>query len=82
MTGKVTNITEYGVFIELKDGIESLVHSSEICWGKTNQNPKKLLIIGQEVEFVILDVDTERHRISLSIKNVRIIHLLNLKMSI
>ncbi|MDG1436512.1 MAG: 30S ribosomal protein S1 [Rickettsiaceae bacterium] len=68
MSGKVTNIADYGVFIELKDGIEGLVHSSEICWGKTNQNPKKLLNIGQEVEFVILDVDTERHRISLSIK--------------
>ena len=68
MSGKVTNIADYGVFIELKDGIEGLVHSSEISWGKTNQNPKKLLTIGQEVEFVILDVDTERHRISLSIK--------------
>lgn len=68
MSGKVTNIADYGVFIELKDGIEGLVHSSEICWGKTNQNPKKLLTIGQEVEFMILDVDTERHRISLSIK--------------
>lgn len=68
MTGKITNITDYGVFIELKDGIEGLVHSSEIAWGKSNQNPKKLLTIGQEVKFVILDVDTERHRISLSIK--------------
>ncbi len=68
MSGKVTNIADYGVFIELQDGIEGLVHSSEISWGKTNQNPKKLLTIGQEVEFVILDVDTERHRISLSIK--------------
>ena len=68
MIGKVTNIADYGVFIELKDGIEGLVHSSEIAWGKTSQNPKKLLTIGQEVEFIILDVDTERHRISLSIK--------------
>jgi small subunit ribosomal protein S1 len=68
MKGKVTNIADYGAFIELKDGIEGLVHSSEISWGKTNQNPKKLLNIGQEVEFVILDVDTEKHRISLSIR--------------
>jgi len=68
MSGKVTNIADYGVFIELKNGIEGLVHSSEICWGKANQNPKKLLNIGQEVDFVILDVDTVRHRISLSIK--------------
>jgi small subunit ribosomal protein S1 len=68
MTGKVTNITDYGVFIELKDGIEGLVHSSEISWLKSNQHPKKLLNIGQEVQFVILEVDTEKHRISLSIK--------------
>ena len=68
MTGKITNIADYGVFIELKNGIEGLVHSSEIAWGKSTQNPKKLLTIGQEVEFVILDVDTEKNRISLSIK--------------
>lgn len=68
MKGKITNITDYGAFVELKDGIEGLVHSSEISWGKTNVNPKKLLTIGQEVEFVILDVDTAKHRISLSIK--------------
>lgn len=68
MTGKVTNIADYGAFIELRDGIEGLVHSSEITWGKTNQNPKKLLTIGEDVEFVILDVNTEKNRISLSIK--------------
>lgn len=68
MSGKITNIADYGGFVELKEGIEGLVHSSEIAWGKGNQNPKKLLSVGQEVEFVILDVDTERHRISLSIK--------------
>ena len=68
MSGKVTNIADYGAFIELKDGIEGLVHSSEISWGKNNQNPKKLLTIGQDIEFSILDVDTEKNRISLSIK--------------
>lgn len=68
MSGKVTNIADYGAFIELKDGIEGLVHSSEISWGKNNQNPKKLLTIGQDVEFCILDVDTEKNRISLSLK--------------
>ncbi len=68
MKGKITNIADYGVFIELKDGIEGLVHTSEIAWGKTNQNPKKLLSIGQEVDFVVLDVDKDKHRISLSIK--------------
>lgn len=68
MSGKVTNIADYGVFVELKDGIEGLVHSSEISWTKSNQHPKKLLTIGQEVEFVILEIDTDKHRISLSIK--------------
>ncbi len=68
MKGKITNIADYGAFVELKDGIEGLVHSSEIAWGKNNQNPKKLLTIGQEIEFMILDVDTEKNRISLSIK--------------
>lgn len=68
MIGKVTNIADYGVFIELKDGIEGLVHSSEINWSKSNQHPKKILNIGQEVQFIILEVDTEKHRISLSIK--------------
>ena len=68
MTGKVTNFADYGVFIELRDGLEGLVHSSEISWLKSNQNPRKTLTIGQEVEFVVLEVDTEKHRVSLSIK--------------
>ncbi len=68
MVGKISNTADYGVFIELKNGIEGLVHSSEISWVKSNQNPKKSLSIGQEVKFMILEVDTEKHRISLSIK--------------
>ncbi len=68
MVGKVTNIADYGVFIELKDGIEGLVHSSEISWVKSHHPSKKMLTIGQEVQFVVLEVDTEKHRISLSIK--------------
>ncbi|WP_121542742.1 30S ribosomal protein S1 [Candidatus Rickettsia colombianensi] len=68
MTGKVTNFADYGVFIELKDGLEGLVHSSEISWLKSNQNPRKTLTIGQEIEFIVLEVDTEKHRVSLSIK--------------
>ena len=68
MTGKITNFADYGVFIELKDGLEGLVHSSEISWLKSHQNPRKTLTIGQEVEFVVLEVDTEKHRVSLSIK--------------
>jgi small subunit ribosomal protein S1 len=66
--GKVSNLTDYGAFIELNHGVEGLVHSSEISWTKINQHPKKLLTIGQEVDFVILEIDTEKHRISLSIK--------------
>ena len=64
MSGKITNVTEYGAFIELKDGIEGLVHSSEISWIKNNQNAKKALTIGQDVEFVILEVDEEKLGIS------------------
>jgi small subunit ribosomal protein S1 len=77
MIGKVTNIADYGVFIELKDGIEGLVHSSEISWVKSNQHPKKLLTIGQEVQFSILEVDTDKHRISLSIKQCQDNPLIN-----
>lgn len=68
MKGKVTNVTDYGAFIEIKDGIEGLVHSSEISWVRVNQNAKKALTIGQEVEFMVLEVDEDKHRISLSIK--------------
>lgn len=68
MKGKVTNIADYGAFIELKTGVEGLVHSSELAWGKNVQNPKRILSIGQELEFVIIDVDTEKNRISLSVK--------------
>jgi small subunit ribosomal protein S1 len=68
LKGKVSNITDYGAFIELNHGVEGLVHSSEISWTKINQHPKKILNIGQEVDFTILEIDTEKHRISLSIK--------------
>lgn len=66
--GKITDIADYGAFIEIEEGIEGLVHTSEIGWTKSNQHPKKLVQIGQEVEYKILEVDTEKHRISLSIK--------------
>ena len=71
MKGKVTNLADYGAFIELKDGIEGLVHSSEISWTRSTHHPKKLLNIGQDIEFTILDIDTEKHRISLSIKQAQ-----------
>jgi small subunit ribosomal protein S1 len=68
MKGKVTNMADYGAFVELEEGIEGLIHASEVSWTKTSQHPKRFLQIGQEVEFKILEVDTEKHRISLSIK--------------
>lgn len=67
-TGKVTNITDYGIFVELEPGIEGLVHISEIAWGKSNFHPKKLVETMQEVSFVILDIDPSKHRISLGMK--------------
>jgi len=68
MKGKVTDLADYGAFVELEEGVEGLIHSSEISWTKSSQHPKKFLTIGQEVEFKILEVDTEKHRISLSVK--------------
>lgn len=68
MTGKITNITDYGAFIELEPGIEGLVYVSEISWNKSNQHPRKLLNIGQEVDFMLLEIDADKHRISLGIK--------------
>lgn len=68
MSGKVTNITDYGVFIELEPGIEGLVHVSEVSWTKSNIHPKKMVNLGQEVEFIILDIDATKHRISLGMK--------------
>ncbi|KJV56538.1 S1 RNA binding domain protein [Orientia chuto str. Dubai] len=66
--GKVKSIAEYGVFIEVTKDLEGLCHSGHLSWDKINQNPKKSLTIGQEVIFKILDIDKERHRISLSLK--------------
>ncbi|MCD6035907.1 MAG: rpsA [Rickettsiales bacterium] len=68
LKGHVTNITDYGAFIELEPGIEGLVHVSEISWTKNNVHPRKLLSTSQEVEVVVLDIDPEKHRISLGIK--------------
>jgi small subunit ribosomal protein S1 len=66
--GKITNITDYGVFVALEPGIEGLVHVSEIAWGKSNVHPKKLVNLNQEVEFIILEIDPAKHRISLGMK--------------
>ena len=66
--GKVTNVTDYGAFVEIEEGVEGLVHVSEIDWTNKNINPAKALHVGQEVEVMILDIDEERRRISLGIK--------------
>jgi len=67
-TGHVTNITDYGVFVELEPGIEGLVHVSEMSWTKKNLHPSKLVSAGEEVEVVILSIDPEKHRLSLGMK--------------
>ena len=66
--GRVTNITDYGAFVELEPGIEGLVHVSEISWTKNNVHPRKLLSISEEVECVVLSIDASKHRISLGMK--------------
>lgn len=66
--GKITNITEYGAFIELEEGIEGLVHVSEMSWTKKNFHPGKMFSTSQEIEVMVLDVDNEKRRVSLGIK--------------
>jgi small subunit ribosomal protein S1 len=66
--GKVTNIADYGCFVEIEEGVEGLVHVSEMDWTNKNVNPSKVVHIGQETEVMVLDIDEERRRISLGIK--------------
>jgi small subunit ribosomal protein S1 len=68
VTAKVTNLTDYGCFAELEEGVEGLVHVSEMDWTNKNIHPSKVVQIGDEVEVMILDIDEERRRISLGIK--------------
>lgn len=68
LQGNVTNITDYGCFVEIEEGIEGLVHVSEMDWTNKNVNPNKVVHLGQEVEVVVLDIDGERRRISLGLK--------------
>ncbi len=65
---RVTNITDYGCFAELEDGIEGLVHVSEMDWTNKNVHPSKVVALGDEIEVMVLDIDTERRRVSLGIK--------------
>ncbi|MBN8726405.1 MAG: 30S ribosomal protein S1 [Xanthomonadales bacterium] len=66
--GKVSNVTDYGCFVELEPGVEGLVHVSEMDWTNKNVNPAKVVQVGDEVEVMVLDVDEERRRISLGMK--------------
>lgn len=69
--GKVTNITDYGCFVEIEDGIEGLVHMSEMDWTNRNIHPGKIVSVGDEVEVMILEIDENRRRVSLGIKQCR-----------
>jgi len=68
VVGRVTNITDYGCFVEIEEGVEGLVHVSEMDWTNKNVNPAKVVAVGDEVEVMILDIDEERRRISLGMK--------------
>jgi small subunit ribosomal protein S1 len=68
LTGRITNITDYGAFVELEPGVEGLVHVSEMSWTKKNVHPGKIVSTSQEVEVVVLDVDASKRRVSLGLK--------------
>jgi small subunit ribosomal protein S1 len=68
--GKVVSLTDYGAFVELEEGVEGLIHVSEMSWSKKIKHPSKILAVGQEVECVVLGIDQEAHRISLGLKQV------------
>ncbi|BCB25835.1 30S ribosomal protein S1 [Sulfurimicrobium lacus] len=71
MFGKVTNLTDYGAFVEIEQGIEGLVHVSEMDWTNKNVHPAKVVSLGDEVEVMILEIDEERRRISLGMKQCK-----------
>ncbi len=70
--GKVSNITDYGCFVEIEDGVEGLVHVSEMDWTNKNVNPASVVTLGDDVEVMILDIDQERRRISLGMKQCKV----------
>jgi small subunit ribosomal protein S1 len=69
--GKVTNIADYGCFVEIEDGVEGLVHVSEMDWTNKNVNPSRVVSVGEEVEVMVIEIDEERRRISLGIKQCK-----------
>jgi small subunit ribosomal protein S1 len=70
-TGRVTNITDYGAFVELEPGVEGLVHVSEMSWTKKNVHPGKIVSTSQEVEVIVLEIDTAKRRVSLGLKQTQ-----------
>ena len=70
-TGRVTNITDYGAFVELESGIEGLVHVSEMSWTKKNMQPGKIVSTSEEVQVIVLEIDSEKRRISLGMKQCK-----------
>ncbi|EBT1701786.1 30S ribosomal protein S1 [Salmonella enterica] len=71
LTGRVTNLTDYGCFVEIEDGVEGLVHVSEMDWTNKNIHPSKVVNVGDVVEVMVLDIDEERRRISLGLKQCK-----------
>ena len=71
LNGRVTNLTDYGCFVEIEDGIEGLVHVSEMDWTNKNIHPSKVVNLGDEVEVMVLEIDEERRRISLGLKQCK-----------
>jgi len=69
--GKVTNIADYGCFVEIEDGVEGLVHVSEMDWTNKNVNPSRVVSVGEEVEVMVIEIDEERRRISLGVKQCK-----------
>ena len=72
MHGTISNIADYGCFVEIEEGVEGLVHVSEMDWTNRNVNPAKIVAVGQEVEVMVLEIDENRRRISLGIKQCQI----------
>ena len=70
-TGRVTNITDYGAFVELEPGVEGLVHVSEMSWTKKNVHPGKIVSTSQEVEVIVLEIETDKRRVSLGLKQTQ-----------
>jgi small subunit ribosomal protein S1 len=72
LEGRVTNLTDYGCFVEIEDGVEGLVHVSEMDWTNKNIHPSKVVNVGDLVEVMVLDIDEERRRISLGLKQCKV----------